>query len=188
MTPKTPKPPVKRRRVKPKLAVVPLVLTTDNVVAIKSRLNGGRGGPTNEYGLTSKEESFCQHVSLGKSNTEAYRFAYDAEKMNAGTAWQRAFTVAHRPLVIARVRDLTNEVAITERSRAIRAKTFIEERLWIEATKEDVKPSDRLKALELLGKLEHVGAFRERSEVLTGEASTPEDIKSRIEELVRKAS
>ena len=162
----------------------------DNIVELKGggkRLNGGRGGPTNEHGLTSREEAFCQRVALGDSYSDAYRHAYDASNMTNGTLWCRAWDVAHRGKVELRVRMLTEEVAETERTRGMRAKAFIEERLWSEATKEGSKPTDRLKALELLGKLDHVGAFKERSEVVT-DATTPEQIKARIEELVRKSA
>ena len=150
--------------------------------------NGGRGGPTNEHGLTAREESFCQRVALGDSYSDAYRHAYDATNMTQGTLWNRAYDVAHRGKVELRVRMLTEEVSETERTRGLRAKAFIEERLWAEAMKEGSKPADRMKALELLGKLEHVAAFKERSEVLTDVATTPEQIKARIEELVRKSA
>lgn len=155
------------------------------VVDLKAKRSGGRGGPLNAHGLTLREENFANRVSLGDNYSEAYRKSYDASNMQAGTVWKRAFEVAHRPNVQERIKGLTEEVADTERSRGIRAKAFIEERLWIEASSDGSKASDRLKALELLGKLDHVGAFKERTEVT--DAATPEDIKARIEELVKKA-
>lgn len=160
-----------------------------DIVELKGerRANGGRGGPTNEYGLTAKEEAFCQRVALGDSYTDAYRHAYDTSRMTQGTVWNRAWDVGHRGKVELRIRMLTEQVAETERTRGLRAKAFIEERLWEEATKEGSKPADRMKALELLGKLEHVAAFKERSEVTT-DVATPEQIKARIEELVRKSA
>ena len=151
------------------------------------RVNGGRGGPLNEHGLTLREENFCQKVAGGASYSDAYRHAYDASGMTPGTLWCRAWGVAHRGKVEQRVRRLTEEVAETEKVRGVRAKAFIEEKLWAEANDSKSKPTDRLKALELLGKMDHVGAFKERSEVVT-EATTPEQIKSRIEELVRKTA
>lgn len=149
--------------------------------------NGGRGGPCNEWGLTKREEDFCQRVALGTSYSDAYRAAYDASNMDNSTVWNRAWSVAHRSRVEARVKTLTEEVSETEKIRGLRAKAFIEERLWTEALSEKSKPGERLKALELLGKLEHVAAFKERTEVTDG-AATPEEIKSRIEELLAKAS
>ena len=49
------------------------------------------------------------------------------------------------------------------------------------------RASERLKAIELLGKLGDVGAFVERSEVTT-ELRTSDEIKKRIEELLEAAS
>lgn len=154
-----------------------------DIVELK-RTNGGRGGPLNEHGLTKREEDFCQLVAQGKSYTDAYKGAYDASNMIPSTTWCRAWTVAHRPRVEERIRFLTEEIATNEKTRGTRAKAFIEEALWAEATKEGSKPTDRLKALELLGKMDHVGAFKERSEVVT-EASTPEEVKARIAELLK---
>ena len=160
---------------------------TDNLTR-DGRRNGSRGGPVNEFDVTVKEEKFAQLVAAGANRSEAYEKAYDTSKMQPQTKWRRAYDVGNRPAVKRRVAMLCEESQDSDIADTARAKAFIVERLWIEASDAKSRPGDRLKAIELLGKLEDVGAFREKSEVITKQDAPPEVLRQRIEELIKKAS
>ena len=147
------------------------------------RPNGGGGGPRNQYGLTIREENFARHVAAGETQSEAYRQAYRTENMKPGTIWREAHVTAKRPWVRDRIDGLREAVDAEAIHDAVRIRSFIVERLWNEAGDMTNRASERLKALELLGKLGHVGAFIERTEVSN---LSPEAIKSRIQELLLK--
>ena len=40
--------------------------------------------------LTSKQEKFAQTIASGKSQSEAYRMAYNADNMKEETIWSKA--------------------------------------------------------------------------------------------------
>jgi len=151
--------------------------------------NGGGGGPRNEYGLTRKEEAYARLMATDSTtSTEAYRQVYDVgASTKIETVHQMAFKVGNREKVRKRIAMLRQQGQARSLHDPGSTRTFIIERLWEEAKNMQNRTSDRLKAIELLGKLEHVGAFRERSEVLTRQLNTPEEIKARIEELLGKA-
>lgn len=62
--------------------------------------------------LTEKQEKFAQGVgAAGLSQAEAYRRAYNTEKMKDDKVWQEASRLAGRPHVAARISELkTNRV------------------------------------------------------------------------------
>ena len=87
-----------------------------------------------------------------------------------------------------RIDGLIGEGKASALHDASRAREFILTQLQAMAVKETARDGDRLKAIELIGKLSHVGAFVERSEVLTGKAETAEQIQARIEELLSRVA
>jgi hypothetical protein len=148
-----------------------------------SRQNTGGGGARNQHGLTAKEEAFARYVAEGNTQSEAYRLSYSAEKMKPQTIWHEAYLTAKRPIVRERIEALHSVMEKEAMHDAVRARAFIIERLWHEASDMDNRASERLKAVELLGKLEWIGAFKERSEMITTDQN-PDAIKRRIEELL----
>jgi len=156
-----------------------------NVVELSGGQNGGGGGPRNQHGLTVKEETFARHVAEGKTQSEAYRLAYNAQNMKPQTIWHEAHLTAKRPAVKERINGLINAIEKEALHDSAMARTFILERLWHEASDMQSRASERLKAVELLGKLAWVGAFKERSEITT-EFMTSDKLKGRIEELLAR--
>lgn len=61
--------------------------------------------------LTPKQEAFCQAVADGCSQAEAYRMAYDAEKMQDATVWAAASALAASHNVSIRIDELKEELA-----------------------------------------------------------------------------
>ncbi len=63
------------------------------------------------YGLTAKQEEFSVAVAGGKSQSDAYRQAYDAENMTQSQIWVESSTLAKNPKVADRIAFLRNSVA-----------------------------------------------------------------------------
>ena len=63
------------------------------------------------YGLTAKQEEFSVAVAGGKSQSDAYRQAYDAENMTQSQIWVESSTLAKNQKVADRIAFLRNSVA-----------------------------------------------------------------------------
>ena len=135
--------------------------------------------------LTGKQLAFVQGVLKGANQSDAYRAAYNAENMSASTVWNEASKLFANPKVAARIRAgraRQEEVAV-QSGAALRL--HVEKELFELTTKAETDQA-RLRALELLGKLEKVGAFTERVEQVASDAS-PEEVRVELEERLKKA-
>lgn len=165
---------------KPKLAIVS---GADVVPLIRGQGKGSEG-------LTAKQERFCQEVAAGNTLAASYRAAYDAENMTEHTIHNEASRLMNRPDIAARVNALIQAKQARTSHDTARMRQHIIERLWAESQDSESPPAARLKALELMGKLDIVGAFRER---VSNEAdSTPSQdiaqaLQTRIKALLDKA-
>ena len=169
--------PAKRKAKTPSLTVV--AASPDKVVHL------AKGQGRNEWGLTSKQEAFCQGVgSRGETLAVAYRTAYDATNMAPATIHNEAFKLMSRPEIAARVNALVRAKQAAASHDAARIRQHVIERLHAESTDPDNPPAARVRALELLGKLDVVGAFRER--VATEQAdAAPADLAATLEARLR---
>ena len=125
-----------------------------------------KGQGKDQNGLTVKQEAFSQGVgSRGETLAAAYRAAYDAANMTAATIHAEACRLMANPLVAARVNALVLAKQAKASLDATRIRQHVIERLHAESIDPDNPSSTRVRAIELLGKLDVVGAFRERSVV-----------------------
>jgi hypothetical protein len=160
-----------RGKVKPALSVVP-----GSVVVPLAK---GQG--KDENGLTAKQEAFCQGVgSRGDTLAASYRAAYDASGMTPANVHNEAYKLMLRPEIASRVNALVREKQAKTSLDAARIRSHVIERLHSESINPDNPPAARVRALELLGKLDVVGAFRERVETETKQAA-PDDIAATLE-------
>lgn len=60
--------------------------------------------------LTPKQEAFAQQVAEGKTYSDAYRFAYDAEGMKDTTINNKAYILMSKDYIRARVEELRKPV------------------------------------------------------------------------------
>ena len=156
---------------KPALSVVP-----GSVVVPLAK---GSGKDAN--GLTAKQEAFCQGVGArGETLAAAYRAAYDTSGMAPATVHNEAFKLMTRQEIAARVNTLVREKQAKASYDAARIRSHVVERLHAESVNPDNPPAARVRALELLGKLDVVGAFRERVETEAKQAA-PDDIAATLE-------
>ena len=61
--------------------------------------------------LTVKQEKFAQCVADGMRHADAYRTAYDAEKMKDSTIWRKASELMANTPVLDRINELRAKVA-----------------------------------------------------------------------------
>jgi phage terminase small subunit len=81
-------------------------------------------------GLRPKPEHFAQHFAANGNATAAYRAAFECSGMLPATVRQRAYELAHDPIVAARVRELLAVAAegttISARARMVRLQDIAE--------------------------------------------------------------
>lgn len=73
--------------------------------------------------------------------------------------------VMANPLVQERMRAITEAVEVQSALSPLQVRALVVDQLMKHALDEDVAPSTRLKALQMLGKVTEVGAFTERRQV-----------------------
>ena len=125
--------------------------------------------------LTAKQQRFAQALALGETKAGAYRSAYDTHSKPIIQSHEGQRLAKH-PAIALQVEalKLAAEARAYATPPALRA--LVLERLTAHAIDPDVKPAQRLRALELLGKVTEVAAFTERRELIkvtdSGQART----------------
>jgi len=107
----------------------------------------------------------------------ARAFALNPEEANKMVT--TAKLSALRPAVIQQLDEILNEFNHVVVRNAVQIRTFVTNKLILEAVNPD--PRVRIRALELLGKISDVGLFAERSEVTITHRST-DDLKQTLRE------
>ena len=101
--------------------------------------------------LTKKQEHFCIEVSSGKSKSEAYRIAYDAENMKPETINTKAYELSNNGHIAARISELLepmiNKAQITLLGQIERLNNILEK------CEDSEKYSDAINALKEQNKL-----------------------------------
>ena len=114
----------------------------------------------NFEGLTPRQWRFVQEVFAGASNVEAYRRTYDCEGQAQSTINGNAATVAHHPLVVAKLKAMRLEVEAKVTLAPLVTREFVIQGITNLALHAD-KDSTKLRAFELLGKTVGVDLFRD---------------------------
>jgi len=134
--------------------------------------------------LTAKQKRFAEAIALGETKAGAYRKAYDTASLPATQSHAGA-----RLLADSRIQAQVEafKVAAEARKYATPAalRSLVIEQLTAMAVNPDVKDAQRLRALELLGKVTEVAAFTERREVVKVTGSG--DARDRLIESLRVA-
>ena len=142
-----------------------------------------KGGASMLTGLTDKQEAFAVLVASGKNQSEAYRLAYDAEKMLPASVWTEASLLLSNPKVASRLMVLNQEKENQRRMMAVsRAERVLQrlETLADSATTESVK----VRANELLGKT--AGLFTDQVEITDTSDRTVDQIQQAISDRLRR--
>jgi hypothetical protein len=166
------------------LRVVTATGGQDTPKAKPKRSNGQvKGGASILTGLTDKQESFCVLVASGKNQSEAYRLAYDAEKMLPASIWREASVLLSNPKVAGRLAALNLEKESQRRMMAVSRAERVLQRLETLADSAQTE-SVRVRANELLGKT--AGLFTDQIEVTSDNERSVDQIQAAITERLRR--
>lgn len=102
-------------------------------------------------GLTAKQETFSQLVSEGLTLTDAYRQAYNTDRMKDSSVWVEACKLRQHPKVSLRIDALTADITARKQSEDDRLRIFVTEQLKQEALGAG-SDSARVQALVALGR------------------------------------
>jgi hypothetical protein len=141
-------------------------------------------GQSVKDGLTAKQEAFAQEVAKGSTLADAYRSAYNTEKMKPSSIWNNASQLMNRTQVAHRVEAIQQAMEQSSLHDSARLKRLVLERLHVEATNEDNSDASRVRSLELLGKT--VAMFSDRVEQVESSRSASEieqELLNRLAEL-----
>ena len=128
--------------------------------------------------LTPKQEKFAQGVASGMSQADAYRHAYNAEKMKPETIQKRASELMGKGEIAGRVRELQEEGAkIAVYTLAEHLSRLDELSRGAEA---EGKFAEAVRAEELRGKA--AGLYTERQQI--DHTSNGESIQPQVIEIV----
>jgi hypothetical protein len=120
-------------------------------------------GSANQRELTHKQKEFAKQVALGKPKTQAYRIAYDT-KGKKSTQATDAHKIANNPNVSTMIEAYKRAFEAREYQKPERLRELVIHQLTEMALNPEVKDAQRIRSLELLGKVSEVGAFTERKE------------------------
>lgn len=148
----------------------------------------GHAGAKNIWGLTPKQEAFAKKVGLGEcSQSQAYRESYAVgDNTLDATVYKLASAACRHPKIARRIAMYKAEKEDATSHDAAYIRSFVINTLLNIGRDTDAKASDRIKSLELLGKLDIVGAFRERIETTEVLPETTAEIEEQIERILGK--
>jgi len=115
--------------------------------------------------LTSKQLNFARDIAAGETKAQAYRNNYDSKAAPAVQA-NEAYKLSLNPHIATMIDQLKTAKAASEYLLPAHLRSLIVQKLTEKALNDDIKTSDQLRAIELLGKLTEVSAFTERKEII----------------------
>lgn len=137
-----------------------------------------------ERQLTAKQVKFAEAIAMGESKAGAYRKAYRTSG-KPKTQSNEGQKLAASPAIAAQIDALRLAAEARKYATPAALRSLVIERLTAHAIDEDVKPAQRLRALELLGKVTEVAAFTERREIVRSTGSG--DARARLLGILRQA-
>ena len=181
----------RRRGRPPKLSVVPYSSPAPSPAPGPTVVPLVRGQGKSPDGLTSKQAAFAGHVASGSTLAAAYRAAYDAAGMSAGAIHTEASKLMTNPAIARRINAVLQDRMAKTSHDAARIRQHVIERLHLESIDPDSSPAARIRALELLGKLGIVQAFKDSeqdSEAAQDKGELAATLEARLKALLAKTA
>ena len=120
--------------------------------------------------LTAKQSAFVRCLLKGDpasgkpmSQSDAYRHAYDADNMSDAAIWNEASKLCAHPVVSVRLHAGMKRLEDGALHSGLSLRSHVQRELYQLSTHADTDQA-KIRSLELLGKLDNVGAFVERIE------------------------
>lgn len=100
--------------------------------------------------LTAKQEQFVKNILEGMSQADAYRSAYDTKRMSDNAIYREASLLMDNPKVAQRFSELKKEL---DKPTIMSAQKRLE---WLTGIvqKEDESTGDKLKAIDIMNKMQ----------------------------------
>lgn len=127
--------------------------------------------------LTHKQKQFARNVALGKTKADAYREAYDT-KASPKIVGNEGHRLSKRPDIAMEIEAYRLAKEAEEYRNPADLRRLVIHQLTQMALNDEVKDAQRIKSLELLGKVAGVDVFMERKETTVIHQSG--DIKARL--------
>jgi len=119
-----------------------------------------------ERALTAKQRKFAEAIAKGETKAGAYRAAYDTQAKPAVQSHEGR-KLASDPRIAMQIAAFEAAAEAKRYATPAALRALVIEQLTAMAVDDTVKHAQRLRALELLGKVTEVAAFTERREVVT---------------------
>jgi hypothetical protein len=132
-------------------------------IPIEQIILGGVEAP--ETRLTPKQKEFARQLALGETKAGAYRKSRET-KAKPETASKRGQALAKLGAVQAQVEAFRAAIEAQKYATPTHLRALVIEQLTRHALDAEFPPAQRIKALELLGRITEVAAFTERREVV----------------------
>ena len=120
-------------------------------------------GDRKETRLTPKQREFARQVALGETKADAYRKAYNAKGKPKGVA-NNGHALSKHTGVQLEIEAYRLAAEAEKQRTPAQLRALVIHQLTKHALDEACPPAQRIKALELLGKVSEVAAFTERKE------------------------
>jgi len=124
-----------------------------------------------ETNLTQQQTKFCNLYVYGGKNSDdenclgnasaSYKGAYSTKKMKAQTIHNESSKLLNNHYVTAMISALSDEKAHQNKSQGMAESERLKNKLWNVADDNTERTSDRIKAMELLGR--SIGLFKDHS-------------------------
>jgi hypothetical protein len=128
-------------------------------------------------GLTAKQIKFAEEIARGETKAGAYRKAYKS-KGKPETQSRRGVELTHDGRIQAQVDAFKAAFEAQKYATPAHLRALTIHELTKHALDESFPPAQRVKALELLGKITEVALFTERREVV--QVCNPAEIKEKL--------
>lgn len=151
-------------------------------VPIETVLLGATGAK--ERALTQKQKEFARQIALGETKAGAYRKSRET-KAKPSTASRQGQELMKVPAIIAQVEAYKVALEAQKFATPAHLRALTIHKLTEGALDPDMPPAQRVKCLELLGKITEVALFTERREII--KTTNSEQIRKQLLDSIRSA-
>ena len=137
-----------------------------------------------ETRLTPKQIRFAEQIARGESKASAYRKSRET-KAKPASASRQGQELMKNPAIVSQVEAFKVAIEAERLRTPAQLRAFIIHELTKGALNTEMPPAQKVKCLELLGKITEVALFTDRREVV--QINRSEDIKSRLVAILSKA-
>ena len=145
-----------------------------------------RGGDQIGDKLTAKQEAFVRNILAGQNQSDAYRNAGYSSKLQPKSVWTAASMLFANEKVSRRITagKAQQERSATHSAASLRVSLI---KQLAHLAEHAVKESDRLRAMDILGRTEYVKLFLERTADMTPENLSEEEVLEQLKDKLKRA-